>query len=161
MPKFLIFPIALLFLAEGSAVAETGSDPGTDARRAAEAAVRLVRDIDGIELDYSPESLHSMESVILSIRAEGTRSDSMPGALYVFGAYVGEVIVRNNEGARWTYPPQVMIDAGMSPQAIGVTDANGVFWNPIGKVYKLLDNGQEDSIVYLYQLVGEYRRDGE
>ena len=149
----------------GTAAAHDGHfpipDPTVDARKAAEAAVASFRDIENIELDYSPESLRLMEKVILSIRAEGTRSESMPSALYAFGAYVGEVIVRNNEGARWTYPPQPMIDAGMSPHSIGVTDQNGIFWNPIGKVYGLLDNGSEDSIVYFYQVVEEYRRENE
>ena len=38
-------------------------------------------------------------------------------------------------------------------KVMGVTLSDGSFMNPIGKTFKLLNNGSEDSVLYFYQAI--------
>lgn len=116
----------------------------------AEKLVATVHKLDGISLDYSVGSLATLDSRILAFRQQGATSVQMPETLFMFGCYFGEVLVRNL-GGRWFTPAQnaatlavlaVELDAGLQA-------------NPIGKVFKLLENGPEDSTAWLYRVLAE------
>lgn len=113
-------------------------------------AVKLVREIEGVVLDYSPKSLAHIDKTVLSFRDSGKTVRDVNGTLVVFGCYVGEVLVRNL-GARWEMPGSQERKLGFD--IVGIRTPSGVFWNPIGKVFKLLLNGEEDSVQYLYSVV--------
>ena len=121
-----------------------------DASEIAAYAVKLVREIEGISLDYSPDSLSHIDATVLSFRKSGKTSRDVGGTLVVFGCYVGEVIVRNL-GAKWEMPGEQ--ERKMGFDIVGIRTPSGAFWNPIGKVFKLLANGEEDSVEYLYTVV--------
>ena len=146
-----------LLAAIGIAAATSGANAAdqlqAQATSAAEQAVAIAKQVDGTILDYSPESLTSVDRIVLGMRKDGTKPEQVQGILFILGAYVGEVIVRNATGARWTQPPKEIVAAGMD--VMGVTTTTGVFLNPIGKVHKLLMNGQEDSVLGLYELSKE------
>jgi hypothetical protein len=37
---------------------------------------------------------------------------------------------------------------------MGVTTGPDTFWDPLGKVFKRLQNGKEDNVYYLYSRIG-------
>ena len=118
---------------------------------AANQAVETAKKVDGTILDYSPNSLQSIDKIVLGLRRDGTKPEEVKGILFILGAYVGEVIVRNIKGSQWSLPPKEVQAAGLT--AMGINTKAGLFWNPIGKVHKLLINGEEDSVVHFYNVV--------
>jgi hypothetical protein len=74
----------------------------------------------------------------------------MPETLFMFGCYFGEVI-RKNLGGHWFAPTEPA--GGFAVLAIALP--NGLHVNPIGKVFKLLENGPEDSTAWLYKVLAE------
>ena len=142
--------LALLGVAAASSGAVASDHLQTQASSAAQQAVEIAKKVDGTVLDYSPDSLTHIDRIVLGIRKDGTDPSQVQGILFILGAYTGEVIVRNIDGAKWTDPPNEIVAAGMD--VMGVTTRKGVFINPIGKIHKLLINGEEDSVLALYQL---------
>lgn len=80
----------------------------------------------GIQLDYSIESLEFVDSVIESLRANGVTLEQVPEVLFGFGCYLGEVIVRARGGS-WraattsVVPIVVELEDGRSIDPIGHT----------------------------------------
>jgi len=66
----------------------------------AELMVPAAREVSGVLLDYSPESLLAVDGIIEKFRRDGVPADRIASTLFCFGCYVGEVFVRN-AGARW------------------------------------------------------------
>ena len=76
----------------------------------------------------------------------------MSGTAIVIGCYVGEVMVRNL-GAIWVNPNEVSSPLSSSDGNIPLIQTSvGTLSNPIGKVFKAIDNGSEDSIVWFYEV---------
>jgi len=114
----------------------------------AQKLVETVSKLDGITLDFSVESLEALDSRILAFRNQGATSAQMPETLFMFGCYFGEVLNRHL-GGKWFAPAQHV--AGFAVLAIELDF--GLHANPIGKVFKLLENGEEDSTVWLYKVL--------
>ena len=62
-------------------------------------AVKLAHDDYDAELDLSPASLELVDALIDSLREEGRDGEDAAEALFVFGCYLGEVMVRQLGGA--------------------------------------------------------------
>jgi hypothetical protein len=118
----------------------------------AELMIQPARDISGVDLDFSPGSLEAIDRIIDQMRLEGVRSDQVAETLFGFGCYVGEVFVRSN-GACWR-PTDETGMAGLAGFPIVVELGPDNICNPIGKVFKRLENGDEDSLVYFYRVFG-------
>ena len=123
-----------------------------NAARHAQLAVETAHDVDGIELDYSPESLAQIDRIITSFHAEGLQPGQIGETVFSFGCYVGEIFVRHHGGV-WKMPvdttlPDELKDANM----MVIEMPNGDVWNPIGKTFKLLENGKVDSVVYFHYI---------
>jgi hypothetical protein len=116
----------------------------------AEWAVRTVRKVDGAELDYSPASLKHIDRIVLGFRERGKTFNDMGETVFLFGCYVGEVIVRNKH-AKWVMPEDKLVRMGF--RFMGVQTSSGAFWDPIGKTIKLLANGNVDSVEYFYTTI--------
>jgi hypothetical protein len=117
----------------------------------AHTAVRITRNITGVELDYSPESLKRVDELIEGFRAEGHTAESMYETIYMFGCYFGEVIIRN-DGGQWKLASETGFSKLASEEDYLVVEMpNKMVWNPIGKAFKLLQNGLDDSLVFFYQ----------
>ena len=116
----------------------------------AETCVSAAARISGVGLDYSPESLALVDRQMDRFAADGSDSNSIASTLFCFGCYVGEVLVRNL-GGRW-----VNVETSPMKDRVGfpivVMMDNGDWWNPIGKVFKRLDDGSSESIEYFYSL---------
>lgn len=116
----------------------------------AEQCVVAARRVSAIELDYTPESLLVVDIQLAKFRAEGVTSNQLGETLFCFGCYVGEVFARNLEGS-WVETSKSRL-AGLTPWPMVVALRNGDCWNPIGKVFKRVDGGAEDSVCYMYEI---------
>lgn len=121
------------------------------AARHAQIAVDAARNVDGIELDFSPASLSHVDRIIGAFHAEGLSSNQVGETVFSFGCYVGEVFVRHHEG-RWIMPKRSLFGFGGSNMML-VELPPGVICNPIGKAFKLLEEGQSESVAYFYHVM--------
>lgn len=109
--------------------------------------VAIVRTVDGIELDYRAGSLAEVDRLLGKFYDAGDDPDRMPETLFLFGAYIGEVIARSNGGV-WVHVPDDHPLGGGWPL---VKLPDGHVLNPIGKAFKRVGNGPTDSILYFAQ----------
>lgn len=118
--------------------------------RHADIAVGSAQRVDHKTLDFSVESLAWIDETLGAFHRDGTRSDQIAETLFSFGAYVGEVVVRNNPDARWIdSPADVAALAGGWPL---VQLQNGQLVNTIGKAFKRVDLGETENIQYFYSV---------
>jgi hypothetical protein len=71
----------------------------------AEICVRTANDVGGVKLDYSSSSISMLDAHVGRFWPEGKTGaeKEIPGAITAAAAYLGEVIVRNTSGVRWTW----------------------------------------------------------
>lgn len=115
--------------------------------RIAADVVAMAREGARVRLDYTPASLAVVDRVIESIRRERPPAAAITPTLLGFGAYTGEVLVRE-AGAVW-----VDFDPGQRDifgQPFGIRSSDGRMWNPLGKAIKRYENGMEDSLRLFY-----------
>ena len=74
----------------------------------AELAVAAAKNVDKIELDYSPQSLTAVDRILESFHREGLKESQVGETVFSFGCYVGEVLVRHNRGV-WKMPKQTAL----------------------------------------------------
>lgn len=110
-----------------------------NARDHAAIAVSLAQEQWDTDLDYSPYSLESLDAAIDTMREQGQDGEDVAEALFVFGCYLGEVLVRHAGGA-WTATVRSAL-GGVSPWPMVVVLPDGSAWDPIGKAYKRLELG--------------------
>jgi len=116
----------------------------------AELMVNVAKDIDGVELDFSPRSLEDVDRMVLDMRSQGVTLKDVGEAFFGFGCYLGEVFVRNND-AKWRLTEDTpMKSLAGAPMVVELEPDDNC--NPIDKVFKLFENGEGDSIVYFYQV---------
>jgi len=70
------------------------------AEQFAHTIVEAARELQNVELDYSPRSITKLEAILCGLRDEGAVVDDIAETLFSFGCYLGEVIV-NAIGGRW------------------------------------------------------------
>jgi hypothetical protein len=109
---------------------------------ACDAAVADAKKFDSVDLDYSVDSIKSVDAILGRVHDSYVRD---PGAVHVngismeYGAYVGEVIRRSEPGAYWTKNSE--LGEKMYPLHWGSDEAF-----PIGWCSKRIINGNEDSV---------------
>jgi hypothetical protein len=111
--------------------------------------VEVTKQLDEVQLDYSPESLKWVDQRILQFRGEGQTFNDVGETVFLFGCYAGEVFARSLPG-RWAEPTEPEVAMGLSMMGIRTEDDR--FWNPIGKSIRLLENGPTESLHYLWQV---------
>jgi hypothetical protein len=121
----------------------------------AETAVRLAAGDHGMTLDYSPESVACLET-ILAARSPASQTD-LDEAIRVWGAYFGEVF-RHRYAADWimaVYPRQ----PGAEPPgpdadvAMPALDIGGSHVYPLLKVYRRLTIGPSEDLAGFFTRV--------
>lgn len=105
----------------------------------AQLAVGVARQEWETALDYTPGSLESLDAAIDSLREDGRDGEEAAEVLFVFGCYLGEVLVRNLRG-RWQPTARSPLQ-GVSPWPMVVVLPDGSCWDAIGKTYKRLELG--------------------
>lgn len=108
----------------------------------AELAVRVAAEEFDTTLDYSPHSLEPLDAEIESLRDAGLDAEAAAEVLFVFGCYLGEVLVQHLEGA-WVPTPRSPL-RDLSPWPMVVTLPDGSAWDTIGKVYRRLELGDSE-----------------
>ena len=122
----------------------------------AELAVKVAAQEFDTELDYSPGSLESLDGEIESLREEGLDGEAAAEVLFVFGCYLGEVMVRSLNGAWASTPRSPLKD--VSPWPMVVTLPDGSAWDAIGKVYRRLELGDSEFLPAFFQWAASGRR---
>jgi hypothetical protein len=108
----------------------------------AELAVQVAREEFGLDLDFSAGSLEDLDAQIDSLREEGLTGEHAAEALFVFGCYLGEVMVRAL-GGRWAPTARTKLHR-LSPWPMVVLLPDSSAWDAIGKAYKRLELGDSE-----------------
>ena len=119
-----------------------------NAREHARIAVTVAREEWETALDYTPFSLEALDAEIDSLRESGMDAEDVAEMLFVFGCYLGEVLVRNLGGA-WVATARSALRR-LSPWPMVVVLPNGSAWDAIGKTYKRLELGDSEFLPAFY-----------
>jgi len=111
--------------------------------------VASAAEISGVDLDYSVASLKTVDNIVEGMRQDGCTSDQIAATLFGFGCYVGEVLVRH-AGGNWRNTDETSM-AELVGFPLVIELGKDCLCNPIGKVFKRLENGESDSLPYFYQ----------
>ncbi len=124
-------------------------------RAYADEAVRIAAEDHGMNFDYSPESIPSLETV-LSARAPVAQPEEEE-ATRLWGAYYGEIF-RRKFPAEWimaVYPGQ--LNSGRSDAAtelaMPVLDIAGSHVYPLLKIFRRLNIGPTEDLAAFYKKV--------
>ena len=112
-----------------------------NARDHALLAVGLGRE-SGTTLDFSPGSLEEVDGLIETLREDGLNGEDAAETLFIFGCYLGQVMVKALRG-KWQATPRTAL-AGISPWPMVVVLPGGSAWDAIGKAYKRLELGDSE-----------------
>jgi len=111
--------------------------------------VRVDREHAGQRLD---------QEAVDDLREEGLDGEQVAEVLFVFGCYLGEVMVRHLQG---TWVPTARSPLrDLSPWPMVVTLADGSAWDTIGKVYKRLELGDSEFLPAFFQWAAQGRAGG-
>jgi hypothetical protein len=116
-------------------------------------AQEAVKDADSnqhITLDYRPESVKKVETILGNLHDMYIKQPSLiseRGLSAAYGAYIGEVIRRNEAGVHWE-----------RDHAVFGEKSYPLFWgkgvsNPMAWCHKQIVNGEEDSVWVKYSLL--------
>jgi hypothetical protein len=122
----------------------------------ADLVVPVARDVSKATLDYSPASLKEVDRIIENFRRDGVRFKQVAETLFSFGCYVGEVLVRH-AGGSWRVGSETPL-AKFAGGPLVIQTGPEDFCNPIGKVFKRFENGEEDSLEYFYTVFAPKRQ---
>ncbi|WP_232007178.1 hypothetical protein [Mycobacterium intermedium] len=118
-----------------------------NASELARIATEAAQTVAGIDLDFSPASLQVVDGILDGFREAG--SDIMAESIFIFGCYIGEVLVRN-AGYEWVNTPADLAKhLGVLTVYHPETQAHA---NPINKAFKRVDYGEPDNLPYFYQV---------
>ncbi len=113
-------------------------------------AVSAAKNIDKLDLDYSPESLKIVDDILARFHRDKVPADKIGATLFAFGCYVGEVFVRHF-GGRWCKEEDTEM-RGLAGFFIVVALPNDKVCNPIGKVFKRIQEGEAENLPYFYHV---------
>jgi hypothetical protein len=120
-----------------------------NARDHALMAVRAARREWETELDFSPGSLEELDAQIDSLREEGQDGEEAAELLFVFGCYLGEVLVRNLGGAWVATARSALREVSPWPMVVALPD--GSSWDAIGKAYRRLELGDSEYLPAFFE----------
>lgn len=103
-----------------------------------------------LPMDYSVASLRVVDGIVEGFQRGAHDQEQVADALFGFGAYVGEVLVRR-AGGEW-----VDFDAReqeMFGQPVGVRLPDGRVWNPLGRVVNRFHGGSDESLHTFYLML--------
>jgi len=119
-------------------------------------AVRDAKENAHVVLDCTPESIQTVESILASIHEQYVKnpaSISTNGLGSAYGAYVGEVIRRSENGARWER------DDPMAGEKSYPLHWGGRVSFPMTWCYKRIVNGPEENVWNKYLALKQHAED--
>jgi hypothetical protein len=111
----------------------------------------VVKKNEQLELNYSPATLDFVDEFLQRFSDEGISVNDFAETIFVAGAYVGEVMVKNNGGV-WINQQEVQLPPGVSVMPIIIRLPNGTVVDPITKAFKRFHFGSVDSVRYFYDV---------
>lgn len=118
----------------------------------ADSVVDAARQLNGVELDFSEASLAQVDAILDEFHEIGSRATA--SATVAFGAYIGEVLVRN-AGYRWRDTTAEERDLYGGWPMVVARDADQKVANPIGKAFKRVDNGPGEGVAFFYTVMAQ------
>lgn len=119
--------------------------------------------LDPRKLDFSVESLKHVNEYLEVVRKDKDVETQWNRIVLRAGAYVGEVIRRNDDKVQWRWTdyegakqvePKMFQSFGKSVATIAVLyDGKKGFVFPLGKVEKYLNNGVEDDVYFFAKAI--------
>lgn len=113
--------------------------------------VEAVKNNENVELNYSIETLEFVDKFLQRFRDEGLTVNDFAETIFVAGAYVGEIMIRNNDGI-WLRQEDANLPNGITMTPIVVKLPNGNITDPIAKAFKRFHYGNTDNIRYFYHV---------
>lgn len=113
---------------------------------AEETALDAARNL-GIRLDFTPGSLKTLDDAVDKFFEPG--GPVIAPTVMTFGAYLGEVVVRNL-GGRWR-PSESWEDAAV----VEIGKVAEVY--PMRRMAKRMQEGRENSVEFWYETIAKYR----
>jgi hypothetical protein len=113
-------------------------------------AVSATKNIAKLDLDYSPQSLNVVDDILGRFYRDKVPVETIGATLFAFGCYVGEVFVRHF-GGKWCREEDTEM-RGLAGFFIVVGLPNQKICNPIGKVFKRVQEGPAESLPYFYHV---------
>jgi len=104
------------------------------AEQFADTTVEAVREIQNVRLDYSPASITKLETVMCRLRDDGSVVNDIAETLFMFGCYVGEVILKSIVGV-WYAP----------------TPGRLALWTGEGDIDNATDDDMHDPILQTFE----------
>ncbi|MEQ8820161.1 MAG: hypothetical protein RLY93_07925 [Sumerlaeia bacterium] len=120
---------------------------------AADSIVSVTRKLNGVELDYSRESLVELDRIISEMWPEKPPA-MLEQMILGMGAYLGETMVRNL-GGQWVYEQDygfVIVLKGQEGEEMKSL--------PMNRVHKRFVNGMEDSLSFFYDKFEQAQKEG-
>jgi hypothetical protein len=114
-------------------------------------AVNDARQQDHTKLDYSVESIKTVEQILGRVHSQWTKDPptvSAKGLGSAYGAYIGEVIRRSEPGAHWERDDE--LGEKSYPIIWGPTAGHSY---PMAWCYRRILNGDEDNVWVKYRAV--------
>lgn len=111
-----------------------------------------------VPLDYSVNSLRVVDGIVQGLQGGNPDQKQLSDALFGFGAYLGEVLVRKAGGTWVDFDER---EREMFGQPVGVRMPDGRVWNPLGRVVNRFHGGPEDSLQNFYLTLHGRARGGD
>ncbi len=109
-----------------------------------------VKNNDGVNLDYSIDTLEFVDEFLEKFRNQ-LKVDDFAETIFVAGCYVGQVMVVNANG-NWVTNHDAMLPNEVQMMPIIVELPNKVFCDPIAKAFKRFAHGESDNLVFFYNM---------
>lgn len=110
----------------------------------ADKAVTAAAEMADIQLDYSNGSVSLLDELLQEFHEQGAGGDLAERLSILFGSYLGETL-RRDLGGEWLIPSEGPFE-GMACLKVGED-----LCSPPYRVYKRLQNGEEDDLVSWYK----------
>jgi hypothetical protein len=120
--------------------------------------VKDAHDNNRLILDYTPDSIQSVEKILGSLHDQYVKnpsSVSANGLGSAYGAYIGEVIRKTGPGSKWE-----------RDDPVGGEKSYPIIWGgensyPMAWCYRRIVNGPEDNVWIKYRVLKERRYKSE
>jgi len=122
--------------------------------------VDAIKKNDNIELDYSVDTVNYVDIFLQQFSDEGLTVNDFAETIFVAGSYVGQVMVKNNNGI-WIGQEEANLPDGVSMMPIVVKLPNGNIVDPIAKAFKRFHYGDTENVKYFYQVFSADKTESE
>jgi hypothetical protein len=117
----------------------------------AQTFVDAVKKNDGIQLDYSVNTIDFVDKFLQKFSDEGLSVNDFAETIFIAGSYVGQVMINNNSGL-WIAQTEANLPEGVTMMPLVVKLQNDHIADPIAKAFKRFHYGIGDDLKYFYHV---------